>query len=974
MPTVAVYRCPKCGTEYRPLDAGARRFICCGVSLQRVEQKRNNATAPQRSERSASVFASAPVTPSQRPTELIEVIPPRENTVDALAVATMLNTFSTGSLFSLEIAGDEKARRFLVRGTPEGVAHIRRQLQAIYDQVAFRQRAVEEDPGRPSSLSVACAQLKLSRPAYLPVRSYEDGDFEKADPVKGLLGAFDGLQTDERVLTQLILTPAPQQWSRRYEGSARQVEKSFMGESMSLGLVVRQFASVITVMTAVAFGLWAILSFIQKAWLTFFFAGILFSFAAYGVMWLYSLISEQANIDPKLVQAKIATPAYDASLRLFVVGRTQERADQKLRELVAAYCLFNLQSGNSFTAKRVDFDPRVMRLESASWLDELTAHVTRLSTNEIASLWHLPVGEVQGVEHTMAKRILPLPATVEKGILIGHSVHQGKRIPVHLHPETLLHHSFMVAKTQMGKSTLMAHLAAEAMRQDSGLVVIDPHGDLVRTLLGLVPLERTSDVVYIDLSDSQRVVGFNLLDLTQGRPATEIVSNFVHAGELIWKDNWGPRMEDALRMSLRTLLEVNERLIEEGKPQFTVIDIPALLELESFKVRVLDKYIRDDGVLQWWAGYYDQLHKKFNVEIINPVLTKMHRFAEHPTVRNIVGQSRSTVNFQEILAKRQILLINTATGIIGPDAAGLLGAVIVDRINFAVRQQTAIPDPAQRARVVIVVDEFQSIPGVDYPKLLAELQKMGASFILATQALGQLDAIDPELRQSIMSNAATLFVFQTSAEDADRLRHELDNVVDETDITNLAHYACYVKAEFDNVRLPVMHVETLAAPQASLAAAERILYQMARYTSPADHAVAERRQFQQNMYGQEMEDIRSVIHNKSEQARKALERARANDPNRPRDAGVANSVPPDPTIEEITDDQSLPASSGDHDSSKTPQSAKSDVTLKNNSQNAQNSDQIKSDSNKTGGGDAKTDPNPEEKDGKEEEDDPRANP
>jgi hypothetical protein len=892
--------------------------------------------------------------------ELIEVIPPREHAVDALAVATMLNTFSTGSLFSLEIAGDEKARHFLVRGTPEGGAHIRRQLQAIYDQVAFRQLTVEEDPGRPSPMSVACAQLKLSRPAYLPVRSYEDGDFEKADPVKGLLGAFDGLHADERVLTQLILKPAPQQWSRRYEGSARQVEKSFMGEAMSLGLVVRQFASVITVMTAVAFGLWAILSFLQKAWLTFFLASILFSFAAYGVMWLYSLISEQSNVDPKLVQTKIATPAYDANIRIFVVGRTPERANQKLRELVAAYRLFNLQSGNSFTATRIEFDPRVMTLDDTSWLDELTAHVTRLSTNEIASLWHLPVGEVQGVEHTMAKRILPMPATVEKGILIGHSIHQGKRIPVHLVPETLSRHSFMVAKTQMGKSTLMAHLAAEAMRQDTALIVIDPHGDLARSLLGLVPLERTSDVVYIDLSNSQQVIGFNMLDLTQGRQPSKIVSNFVHVGELVWKDNWGPRMEDALRMSLRTLLEVNERLIEEGKPQFTVIDIPALLELESFKVRVVDKYIRDEAVLQWWAGYYDQLHKKLNVEVINPVLTKMHRFAEHPTVRNIVGQSRSTINFQEILAKRQILLINTATGIIGPDAAGLLGAVIVDHINFAVRQQIAIPDPRQRARAVIVVDEFQSIPGVDYPGLLAELQKMGASFILATQALGQLDAIDLELRKSIMSNAATLFVFQTSAEDADLLRHELDEAVSVTDITNLPDYTCYVKAKLGHVRLPAMQVETLSLPAINPAAVERIYYQMSRYTCPADKAAAERRKFQEEAYGQEMQDVRAVIHTKSEQARIALERARANDPNRQKDAGVPNSDAPVTTIEEVTDDKS--------------QTNPSNGKLKANSQRAQNPAEIKSNGKSTGSGDAKSDSNPEEKKEKEKKDDPRANP
>ena len=149
-----------------------------------------------------------------------------------------------------------------MRGTPEGVAHIRRQLQATYAQVSFRDLPAEQDPAQPSNLSTLCAQLTLARPCYFPVRTFEEGTFLDDDPVKGILGAFDGMEPGERALTQIILTPAPRDWSRRYEGSARQVEKSMMGEAMSFGLIVRQFVSVIAVMTALGFGLWALLSFI----------------------------------------------------------------------------------------------------------------------------------------------------------------------------------------------------------------------------------------------------------------------------------------------------------------------------------------------------------------------------------------------------------------------------------------------------------------------------------------------------------------------------------------------------------------------------------------------------------------------------------------------------------------------------------------------------------------------------------------
>ncbi len=788
---------------------------------------------------------------------LVEVIPPRETTVDAPAVGMLLNSLSTGSLYSLEIAGDDKSRRFLVRGTPEGVAHIRRQLQATYDQVSFRNLSTEEDPAQPSNLPTVCAQLTLSRPAYLPVRTFEEGAFLEDDPVKGILGSFDGMETGERALTQIILASAPREWSRRYEGSARQVEKSMMGETMSFGLVVRQFVSVIAVMTALAFGLWALLSFIQHAWLTFILASILFAGAVGGVIFLYTLISEQTNVDPKLVQTKIATPAYDATIRLCVVGKTRERAERKLREMIAAYRRLNLQSGNSFVGRFAEFDPRVLSPERPSIWNELTARVTRLSVDELAALWHLPVGEqVPGVERMLAKRILPLPTTVQQGILIGHSRHQGQQIPVHLDEESLWHHIFMVAKTQKGKSTLMAHLAAEAMRKKTALVVIDPHGDLARSLLGLVPRSRASDVVFIDFSDTHQVVGLNLLDMSQGRNADAIVSNIVHVGELIWSDNWGPRMEDALRMALRTLLAANEILARRHQPQFTLLDIPPLFELVNFRHRLIEQYVGDQEILQWWLGYFERLYESLRMDVINPVLTKIHRFSTHQAVRNIVGQSHSTVNFRELLNERRILLVNTATGVIGPDAGGLLGAVLVDYINFAVREQMAIPDPAARARVVIVIDEFQAIPGVDYQGLLAELQKMGASFILATQALGQLDALDSSLRPAILSNVSTLFVFQTSAEDADLLRHELDDAVTTTDIVNLDDYTCYVKTQRARQRLPVMHVATLPPPQGDRAVIAQIAALSRRYTRALSVAESERDRFQEQWYGRERNLLR----------------------------------------------------------------------------------------------------------------------
>ncbi len=844
-----VYHCRECGSHYRLHEASRRKFFCCGAYLERREDA-SAIPAPVPTGRPSETASPGPASPGL---EVIEVIPWRATTPDALAVESLFSRFKTEPLFSLELAGDAKSRRLLLRGSRRALDTVRHQLQSTYDQIAFRRLSPGEDPARPTTFPVATAQLKLRRPVYLPLRTYADGTFAEADPVRGLLGALDGFEGEERALTQIILRPAFPGWSDRYRGSARQVQQAFSGEHVTFAVALRQFLSVMAIMTAVALGLWALLSFVQQAWPSFVLAALLFSAVMGAVTWLFQWMLEQTDVDPELVRIKIAKPAFDVSLRVFVVGHTRARAEQKLSELIAAYGCANLESGNALVRERAEFDPRVLELERAPWWKEWTGQVMRLNVSELAGLWHPPLGPaIPLMKHMLSRRILPLPEQVRTGVLVGYSNYQDKRIPVRLAPEILSRNVFMVAKTQKGKSTLMAHLAAAAMQTNSALVVIDPHGDLVRSLLPLVPRERVGDVIYIDFGDRQQVVGLNLLDMNQGRTADAIAKNILHVMELIWRDYWGPRMESALRTALLTLLAANTKLAPRGEPQFTLIDIPSLFELPAFRHRLIEEYVSDDEIRKWWEHYYErELHDYMRLEVINPVLTKIHRFSTDTVVRNIVGQPSSTVNFGKLLDERRILLVNTAAGVIGFDAGGLLGAVLIDHINFAVRAQLGIPDPRERAHVVFIIDEFQTIPGVEYPSLLGELQKMGASFVLATQSLGPLKTLYPNLKESIFSNIAGLFVFQTSAEDADLLRHELDEEVEIPDITNLDDFSCYLKTQLNGVRLAIMSLDILKPNAGQRSIVEQVLALVSRHTVPGPVVESTRQAIHNRWYSRE---------------------------------------------------------------------------------------------------------------------------
>lgn len=873
------YRCHVCGTSYRATAASRLNFWCCGQelartglqNLQRVQDKSNmDGDTPRASDteiiRDDENFFTRFRKPSWRrvaPDELtlVEVIPPRSNSVDALQAETLIGSLLGSGIFSLEIAADTQGCRFLVRAPQSKMRHIQSQIQAVYEQAQFVTLLPERDPAYCVGTNIAQAEMHLRRSVQLPLRTYRDGDFAESDPMRGLLGAFGRIEPGEIVLAQLVLAPAPLQWSDRYQGSTRRIDESISGESSKQQLGIDRVVSGASFILILALVVWGFLAFVQGNWFGVAAAVVVFVACIVGAALLYSVLARDRNMDPILVQRKIGMPAYDVALRLTAAANDPITAQARLETLMRGYGQYNLAAGNALEGVRAEFDPRTLQVEQWSWWQELIGRVTRLNITEIASIWHLPAGDgAPLVARQMSKKLLPpRPELVSQGVLVGRSLHQGREIPVHLPYELLDRHAFIVAKTQQGKSTLMAHLARAAMERDLAVVVIDPHGDLVRALAGMVPPKKVDKTVYLDFSDDTRIVGLNLLDMGQGRPIYAIIENLVHVGKLIWQDYWGPRMEDALRYSMHTLLEANEKLHAVGEPQFTILDIPMLFTMDPFRRKLLAQYVQNKAVLAWWGLHYEQMPPYMRVEVVNPVHTKIHRFEEHKIVERIMGQSSSTLNLRNVLAERQILLVNTANRIIGPDAGGLLGSILLDNINFAIGEQMRVGDPTKRAKVFVVIDEFQSLPGVDYPALLAELQKMGASFVLATQALKQLDELGATLRASILSNVSTLFVFQTSAEDADMLRHELDEEVEATDIINLERHTCYVKTSIGKTRMPIMHVETERPGAEDPAVAEKVRARVQHYTRLVHDVEQRRSAFWNFWYGREMNKVKGLM-------------------------------------------------------------------------------------------------------------------
>ncbi len=805
---------------------------------------------------------------------VLDITLPRANERDQMAVINLLSSLMTGLPFSLEMLGDGNGRRLLARGDRATLRHIQQQLQGAYTDVECEVLSLHDDPTKPKPLSVpqgqqeipapegkgwpvrppaaAACRMGLRRAPFYPLNTYAGVDFAEGDPVSAVLGAL-AMEPGEQGHVQIVLAPAPTDWADRWQGYTYTSSIMVRGHTspahagMAFALVAQTLLAAIGLLLALSLFFFARAHPSPGAWIRFTLsAPLLFLGVGIGIFTLERLkqrFKANAPGNPEVIRDKLSRPAYYADIRLWAFASDQDTARRLLGRMVAAFAVFNRSEGNDL----------VMLNETPRPANDLTVEGRYgplgmgapmiLNVAEVSVMWHLPMGELpEGAAGKLFRTVLARPDWLVPGsILLGHTVRGARRVPFGLSPEMLHKNVFLIGKTQLGKSNLQVILANTVLEDpESSLVVVDPHQDMVNWVLSLVPPKRVDDVIYIDVSNGALSVGLNLFDLGLGIPGHKLVDDFVKMGSTLWRDNWGPRMESALRGAAALIMAVNARVPRDE--QMTILDIPHLFTYPKIRRGLIAAYVSDTSLASWWLDEWETETKYRQAEISSPVRTKIHRFQTSPPVRHMVAQPACTVDIRQAIHERKIILVNTATGMVGEDTGGFIGAVVLNYLNSAIREAAALPRQ-QRPKLVAIIDEFQSVPGVNYGALLGELQKTGAGFVLGTQSVSQMrDAqagsarggMDRSMVGMLFSNLHTVISFQVSGEDARFLQDEFDGALEVADLTNLDRHAAYVKTSLNGVRLPVVQVHTIPAPAGSSQVARAIRDRVPLYATPAD--------------------------------------------------------------------------------------------------------------------------------------------
>ena len=777
---------------------------------------------------------------------LLAVTPPRTGQRTLLGVENLLGSIAAPEPFALELAADDRSIGLFVRCAGDQI--VRGQVGVHYPQARIRDVPAERDYMRLGEDEQAWSLvLRASGPEYAPLRVFRDQDLVDpgSDPLLAPLGALTGLKEGERLVSRLLLRSLGPQWSRHYQEKAQpehlQSQPKPTAPQSPAGSGPDPLALTVLGLAAIGF-------FQGYRWLQ---AGEIWNLAALcagaavvliggGWAWRRWKKSRNRYYDPQLVKEKISRGAFEAELELVAVlpvGSQEERAEELLERLASAYRHYDHPSGARFESGKVQLlEPGTPRLHPRP--PGVFRRRSVLGVREAAALWHPPsaADESPLVARAGARALPPAVGELAGGAAVG-TTSEADREPVHFPDDLLGRHHLYVARTRMGKSTLMRHIVghklkrkAEGLDRDA-IVVVDPHADLVQAILEETPEELTDQVRLIDLADPSGAPGINLLDARVFADRDRTADSVVRVARGLW-EQWGPRMQSILEHTVKTLHEANSHPLTEPDRQHTILDGLRLLTDDGFRAEVLTR-ISDPYLLEWWARDFGGWRREYRAEALAPVQTRLSYYASSRRARAILGQPQSTIDLRQTILEGGILLVSTAQGSVGRDVAALVGASLLNLVDSVIREQERL-HVHQRRGALVVVDEMQTIPGVEFESMLAELGKYGASFVLATQSLAKLQDLSPTMRHTLMANVGCLCVFQVSGEDARDLLWELGRErVSEEDVVSQPVHHCYVRATVGTQRMPVFSMTVRKPDTGDPLRAARIREAAAAYVTSA---------------------------------------------------------------------------------------------------------------------------------------------
>ena len=511
--------------------------------------------------------------------------------------------------------------------------------------------------------------------------------------------------------------------------------------------------------------------------------------------------------EPSERRDKQATPLLLAAVRIGAVATTISRARHLVRRAEAPLRMADVP-GTHLRRRALPERTVVRRLLERS--TPALPWPSRFNVAELAALTALPIDgpQLSGLPLGAARQLMPSPDVPRTGCVLGQANFPGTNRPVAVLPDDRRAHTSVLGGTGAGKSSLLTNLIAQDLAFGRGVIVLDPKGDLITDCLDRIPPRRIDEVVLLDPADDDFPVGLNLLADSQRDPEL-VADQVVHVFHSIFRDSWGPRLDDLLRAALLTLVQ---------EPNMTIVEVPRVLTDDVFRRRLM-RHVNDPvGLEPVWAQV-DAWTAAERSAALAPVLNKLRTALLRRRVRNTLGQQTPRWNFRETLERGGIVFVSLAKGLLGEESSALMGSLVMSALWNAVQARAAVPE-AQRRLTLCYIDElpdFLHIP-TSLETMLNQARGLGLGLTVAHQFLSQLPR---DARAALLANARTKVSFRVGSDDARVMARELGPQLTPDDLQGLGRFEIVASIFRGAQSLPPVTATTYP-PSTGLATAARV--------------------------------------------------------------------------------------------------------------------------------------------------------
>ncbi|MCA9073722.1 MAG: ATP-binding protein [Planctomycetaceae bacterium] len=486
-------------------------------------------------------------------------------------------------------------------------------------------------------------------------------------------------------------------------------------------------------------------------------------------------------------------------------------AKKRVREMAAAFGRFASDDCRFLVIKGLpQRSQRTRRFVTSIPLRSLRPRRFLLTAKEIATLWHPPVVSADSVSRAQRSVFreleapLRLPSNEERGVtLLGRVKFRSQRQQFGIAADDLRRHMLVVGKTGCGKSTFLQHVILQQMQQGRGVVVIDPHGQLIDDLLDHVPRRRTNDVILFDAADRRHPVAFNPLQGPPGSDPTLVADSVLTAFKKVFgfDETSAPRLLHIFRHCLLTLV---------GIPQATLMSVQRLLVDANYRKTIVLQ-VENAAVREFWLNEFGRWHERQRTEYIASLQNKLGAFTSNERLLAILCATEKGIDLRSIMDRSQILLCDLSKGAMGHDASTLLGSLLLSSLQLAALSRADVSE-SDRPDASVIVDEFHSFlseGNTSMADALAESRKYRTSYLLATQMLEQLDR---DTLAGVLGNCGSTLCMTVGPRDAEVLADLLGEGLTPNDLMRIPQYHGYLKL-LNNGTAHTFSMTTLPQPR-----------------------------------------------------------------------------------------------------------------------------------------------------------------